>query len=131
MYGPGRVAARERKELEMETFMEHLAATSAAIPAEMSVPEIVEAMRLVGEIMCRLAEHAETDVVREEVGEAFAKLPPHVLAPIVMQHLPHVDAAMSVKAKQYWLAMADELGTDWFESFRTAANWMRMAGGFK
>jgi len=28
----------------METFMKHLAATSAAIPAEMSVPEIVEAI---------------------------------------------------------------------------------------
>lgn len=115
----------------MKTFMEHLAATSAVIPAEMSVPEVVEAMQLVGEIMWYLAEHDETDTVREEVGEAFAKLPPHILAPIVMQHLPHVDTAMTYAAKTYWLSMADELGPDWLESFRTAANWMRMAGRFK
>lgn len=58
-------------------------------------------------------------------------LPPQALAAIIIQTLPCADNGMTVADKAYWLEVGEELGPHWVEQFRTAANFMRVAGSFR
>ena len=74
----------------------------------------------------------ETTAIGEisQLLDRETKLPPEVLAQMIMNELPCPDETLPTAAKQYWLVVAGHMGPDWVAELRNVGDFMDKVTSF-